>query len=143
MPIYVATGTSAPGLKVNGVDLSDHVQQIQVQENSADVDTTAMGAVSQTHAPGLRDDRIIVTFFQDFASAKVDATISPLQGSASGATIIAYANGVTASSTAPSYTMVGSPFDYSPINLGGPGQASTTQVTFLPVAGSSITRGTA
>jgi hypothetical protein len=143
MPIYVATGSLAPGLKVGGTDLSDHVKAIEVQENAADVDTTAMGAISQTHSPGLRDDRIVVTFFQDFAASKVDATISALQGSTTGATIIAYANGTTASSTAPSYTMVGSPFDYSPINLGGPGEASTTQVTFLPVAGSYLTRGTA
>lgn len=145
MPILIATGTTAPGLKVGGVDLSAHVKSIEVQENVADVDVTGMGAVSQQHAPGLRDDRIIVTFFQDFmavATGAVDAVINPLVGSATGATIIAYANGITASSTAPSYTMVGSPFSYSPINIGGPGEASTTQVTFLPVAGSSITRGT-
>jgi hypothetical protein len=143
MPIYVATGTLAPGLKVGGTDLSDHVKDIEVQQNVADVDTTAMGATTQTHAAGLRDDRIMVTFFQDFAASKVDATLFPLSGSVTGATIIAYANGTTASSTAPSFTMVGAPFDYSPINLGGPGEASTTKVTFLPVAGSSITRGTA
>jgi hypothetical protein len=142
MPVYVATGSQAPGLKVNAVDLSDHVAAIEVQMNSADVDVTAMGATSHQHAPGLRDDRIIVTFFQDFAASKVDATLNGLQGSVTGATIIAYANGVTASSTAPSYTMVGSPFEYSPINLPAPGDASKTQVTFLPVAGSSITRAT-
>ena len=141
MAIYVATGTSAPGLKVNGVDLSDHVRSLEVQMNPADVDITAMGATAVNHAHGLRDDRIIVTFFQDFAASKVDATLNGLQND-TGATIIAYANGTTASSTAPSYTMVAGLFDYSPINLGNPGDASQTQVTFLPVAGSSITRGT-
>ena len=142
MSIYVATGSSAPGLTIGGTDLSDHVKAIEVQMNSNDVDVTAMGAVSHQHAPGLRDDRIIVTFYQDFASSKVDATLNTLQGSTTGATIIAYANGTTASATAPKWSMVGSPFDYSPLNLGNPGDASTTQVTFLPVAGSSITRGT-
>jgi hypothetical protein len=145
MPIYVASGSLAPGLKVNAVDLSDHVKAIEVQMNTDDVDVTAMGATSKQHAPGLRDDRIIVTFYQDFASSKVDATLNPLQGSSTGATIIAYANGVTASSTAPSYTMIGAPYEYSPINLGGPGEASTTQVTFLPSAGTNtqIVRATA
>lgn len=143
MGFQIATGSQAPGLKVGGTDLSDHVQAIEVQMNAADVDVTAMGASSQQHAPGLRDDRIIVTFFQDYSSSKVDAVLSALLGSSTGATIIAYANGTTASSTAPSYTMVGSPFEYSPINLGAPGDVSTTQVTFLPVAGSQVTRGTA
>ncbi len=142
MAIQVATGTSAPGLKIGGTDLSDHVRAIEVQMNNADIDITAMGAVSTAHAPGLRDDRIIVTFFQDFAASKVDAVLNPLLGSTSGATIIAYSNGTTASSTAPSYTMVGGPFTYSPIALGAPGDASQTQVTFLPLASSSITRGT-
>jgi hypothetical protein len=142
MAIYVMAGAQSPGLKVGGTDLSDHVRSIEVQMNYADVDTTAMGAVSQTHSPGLRDDRITVNFFQDFASSKVDATIVGLAGSTSGATIQAFANGVTASSTAPSYTMVGSPFEYSPIN-GEIGAASQTSVTFLPVAGSYITRATA
>jgi hypothetical protein len=141
MPIYVATGTLAPGLKVGGTDLSNHVKALEVQQNVADVDTTAMGATTQTHASGLRDDRIIVTFFQDFAASSVDATLAAVN-TVTGATIVAYANGTAASSTAPSYTMVGAPFDYSPINLGGPGEASTTQVTFLPLSGSSITRGT-
>lgn len=143
MAFEIATGGLAPGLKIGGTDLSDHVKQIEVQMNSADIDVTAMGASAQQHAPGLRDDRFIVTFFQDFASAKVDAVLSALQGSATGATIVAYAHGVTAAATAPSYTMVGSVFEYSPINVGGPGEASTTQVTLLPVAGSQITRGTA
>jgi hypothetical protein len=142
MPIYVGVGSQAPGLKVGGTDLSNHVKSIEVQMNADDVDVTPMGAEAHQHAPGLRDDRIIVEFFQDFASSSVDAVLSALLGSATGSTIIAYANGVTASSTAPSYTMVGSPFGYSPIDMGSPGEASTTTVTFLPVAGSKITRGT-
>jgi hypothetical protein len=144
MPFYVTTGTSAPGLKVGSQDLSDHVHAIEVQMNVADLDVTAMGAVASQHAPGLRDDRIIVTFYQDWAASEVDATLNGLVGSAAGATIIAYANGTTASGTAPSYTMVGAPMTYSPIAVGAPGEASTTQVTFMPVAGSNgITRGTA
>lgn len=143
MAIVPAVGTNAPGLTIGGNDLSDHVQAVEVQQNSADIDVTTMGAETVQHAPGLRDDRIIVTFFQDWAASKVDAVISPLQGSSSGATIVVYSKGTTASGTNPSYTMVGAPYEYSPVNFGAPGAASTTQVTFLPVAGSKITRGTA
>jgi hypothetical protein len=142
MAIEILAGGTSPGLKIGGTDLSDHVRQIEVQMNYADVDTTAMGAVSQTHSPGLRDDRVIVQFFQDYQASKVDATISGLAGSTTGATIQVFAHGVTAASTAPSYTFVGSPFEYSPIN-GEVGNANETTVTFLPVAGSYITRATA
>jgi len=143
MTFLIATGTSAPGLKIGGTDLSNHVQSIEVQMNVNDIDVTAMGAVSQQHAQGLRDDRMIVTFFADFAAASVDAVLNPLiaLGSA-GATVIAYTNGTTASSTAPSYTCVMLPFTYSPLN-GQVGTAFQTQVTFMPVQGSSgIVRGT-
>ncbi len=143
MAFLIATGTSAPGLTIGGTDLSNHVRSIEVQQNNADVDITAMGAVSQQHAPGLRDDRIIVTFFQDFAASQVDSVISALIGSTSGATVIAYSSGTTATSTAPKYSCVMAPFTYSPINIGTPGDASQTQVTFLPVQGSAgIVRGT-
>lgn len=142
MPIYVATGSQSPGLKVGSVDLSDHVRQIEVNMSADDVDVTAMGAESKAHAPGLRDDKITVQFFQDFATSKVDATLSPLVGSAAGTTITAYANGVTASATAPSYAMVGVLFDYTPIDV-EIGNASQTTVTFMPAAGSKITRATA
>lgn len=146
MPFHIGVGSDAPGLKVGGTDLSNHVRSIEVQMNVADIDVTAMGAVSQQHAAGLRDDQIVVEFYQDyvsFAAGNVDQILNPLVGSSTGATIVAYAKGVTASATAPSYTMVGAPFSYSPLNVGSPGEVSTTQVTFLPVAGSQITRGTA
>src|SRR5690349_17620344 len=144
MAILVTTGTSAPGLTVGGVDLSDHVRAIEVQMNNADVDVTAMGATSQQHAPGLRDDRIIVTFFQDYAASKVDQTLNPLIGATSGSTVVAYATGTTATSTSPKWSMIGVLLDYSPLNVGAPGDASQTQVTFVPAQGTStqITRGT-
>ena len=47
-----------------------------------------------------------------------------------------------ASSTNPSYTMVGVLFDYHPIQ-GEVGAAAMTPVTFLPAAGSKWTRATA
>lgn len=142
MSKYVAVGTSSPGLTVGGTDLSDHVRSIAVRMNSADIDLTAMGATSQEHAPGLRDDRIEVTFFQDFAASKVDATLSAIQGNATGTTVIAYTAGTTATSTNPKYTMVGVLLDYSPLDV-EIGTASQTPVVFVPAPGSSLTRATA
>ncbi len=129
-------------LSVGGTVLSDHVRSLDVQMTAEDIDLTAMGAVSREHAPGLRDDRFTLELFQDFASSKVDATLSPLVGSATGATIIAAYNGSTFSATNPSYTMVGVLLEYHPIN-GEVGAANMTPVEFVPAAGSYIQRATA
>src|ERR1043166_5049029 len=102
MAIEIMVGGTSPGLKIGGTDLSDHVRQREVQMSSDDVDITAMGAVSKAHAPGLRDVKIIVELFQDhreLGTGAVDKVISPLVGVAAGATIQAFAHGVTASST--------------------------------------------
>jgi len=65
-------------LSVNGVDLSDHVRSIELPRARDIVDKTVMGATSKGKLPGLSDDKFSVTFAQDFAAAKVDATLSPL-----------------------------------------------------------------
>ena len=143
MAFYITDGTTAPGIKVGGVDLSDHLQSLSIPQSFDSIDVTAMGAVAHQSAPGLRNDQIVATFFQDFSSGKVDATINPLLGNALGTTVIAYANGTTASSTAPSYTLAAWASTYTPIDATGPGTASMTQVTFLPVQGSNgVVRGT-
>lgn len=143
MPFEIAIGLTAPGLKIGGTDISDHVHAIEVQQNVAEVDVTAMGATNVQTAPGLIDGQFIVTFYEDFAASKTDALVYPLVGSTTGATVIAYSHSTTASSTAPSYTMVAAAYTYSPISAGAPGEASQTQVTFKPIQGSGITRGTA
>src|SRR3972149_4429221 len=78
MAKYVILDASAT---VNSVDLSDHVESVEIDIAKDDVDLTAMGATAREHAAGLRDDKITINFFQDFASAKVDATLWPLLSS--------------------------------------------------------------
>lgn len=137
MAIHVLTTAT---LSYNSVDLSDHVRSVTVTMSSEDVDVTAMGATARAHAPGLRDDRVEVEFFQDFASAKVDQTIVAQQGG-SGASLVIKPTSASVSSTNPSYTMTAIPFDYTPID-GTVGDADTVTVVFLPAAGSSIVRAT-
>lgn len=138
MAIHVLTAAS---LVYNSVDLSDHVQSITVNMSAEDVDITAMGATSRAHAAGLRDDRVTVTFFQDYASAKVDATLAPLVANSTGATLVIKPTSSAVSSTNPSYTMTAILLEYPPIS-GTVGEANTIDVTFVPAAGSSITRAT-
>ena len=138
MAIHVLTNAS---LVFNSVDLSDHVRSITVTMSAEDVDITAMGASSRAHAPGLRDDRVEVEFYQDFAASKVDATLSQYVGSATGATLVVKPTSSSVSSTNPSYTMTAILLDYQPLS-GTVGEADTINVVFVPAAGSAITRAT-
>lgn len=125
----------------NSVDLSDHVRSVTVSMSSEDVDITAMGADSRAHAPGLRDDRVEIEWLQDYASSEVDATLNTFVGNATGATLLVVPVNTTVSTTNPSYSMTAILLDYQPIS-GTVGEANTITTTFLPAAGSSITRGT-
>ena len=113
---------------VNGVDLSDHVDSVEVQTNVDDVDITAMGASAHQHAPGLRNDKITVNFLQDFAAGKVDATLFPLLGN-TGFTVKVVPVATTVSTTNPSYTATCVLFTYNPLS-GKVGERSDTSVEF-------------
>ena len=125
-------------LVVNGVDLSDHVREVTITMSADDLDATAMGAQSKAHAVGLRDDRMEVTFLQDYATAKVDATLNPLVSSSTPFTIVAKPTSGAVTATNPSYTMSSLLFDYTPIDA-TVGEISMPKVTFLPAPGSKIT----
>ena len=129
-------------LSVGGTDLSDHVREIKIDMSADDLDATAMGATSKAHVVGLRDDRMEVTFLQDFAASKVDATLSALVSSSTGFVVVVKPTTAIPSPTNPSYTMTALLFDYSPIDA-TVGEISMPQVTFLPAPGSSIVRATA
>jgi len=138
MAITVLTDAS---VTYNSVNLSDHVESVEINMSAEDIDITAMGATSRTHAPGLRDDSVTINFFQDFATGKLDATISPLLGSSAGASLVIKPTSSSVSSTNPSYTMTAIVLDYKPLD-GKVGAASQTQVVFKPAANSSLVRAT-
>ena len=136
MAVSVLTNAS---VTYNSVDLSNHVESVEITQTYDEVEITAMGATAKTYAPGLREDQVVINFFQDFAAASVDQTINGLLGSAAGAALVIKPATGTVSSVNPSYTATMSPYEYSPLN-GKVGEANQTSVTFKPVAGSSIVR---
>jgi hypothetical protein len=138
MAISILTGVT---VTLGGTSLSDHVESVEINQSYEDVEITAMGATAKTYAPGLREDEIVINFYQDYAAASVDQVIAPLLGSAAGAIMVIKPTSGTVSSVNPSYTCTVSPYEYSPIS-GSVGEANQTSVTFKPVAGSSIVRAT-
>ena len=122
---------------VNSVDLSDHVTSLTLDTGADDVDTTAMGATYKNRTGGLKEWSVQITFQQDYASAKVDATIWPLLGSTTTVSI----NPVNAanSATNPNYSGSVLVAEYPAIS-GSVGELSTASVTW-PGAG-TLTRAT-
>jgi hypothetical protein len=123
----------------NSVDLSDHVESVEIDFAYDDVEITAMGATAKAYAPGLRDDKITVNFYQDFALAEVDQTLNSFLGSAAGASLVVKPAAGTTSSVNPAYTMTATLYSYQPLSA-KVGEASMTSVEFRPAAGSAIVR---
>lgn len=67
---------------INGVDLSDQVAEVTVNTDVDDVDVSTMGTGVHEHLGGLGNDSITVKFLQNFAAAKVNATLWPLKATA-------------------------------------------------------------
>jgi len=67
---------------INSVDLSDHVELVKINYKAETPENTAMSATSKSRLPGLKDWDVDITFNQDYASGKVDATLFPLVGAA-------------------------------------------------------------
>lgn len=125
-------------LLVNGVDLSDHASKITVTDSRATVDITAMGATSTTITKGLGDAKIVVDFFQDFATGKVHQTLQPLISSTTPFTVEVRANNAGRTATNPGIVMSALLMNYSALDA-SVGNASTTSVEFVNAAQAGIT----
>lgn len=142
MAIYlVGVGANSSKLTVGGVDLTDHCRSVDINQTYDQVDDTAFGAVNRAFLVGLSDASITVEFYQDFAASSVDVTLTPLLGSSTGTTVVFQSNGATVSATAPKWTQVSGIFEYHAVN-GAIGEVSTTNVTFKPISGQTLTRAT-
>lgn len=128
-------------VKVNAVDLSDHVRSVELNMSAEDVDSTHMGSGgSRDRVQGLRDNSFVVNFQQDFDAAKVDATLWALFSGGSAFLVEVAGDGTAISSTNPKWSATCIMTEYQPLS-GEVGDLSMTQVTF-PTKG-TVTRSTA
>lgn len=124
-------------LSVNAVDLSDHVETLELTHNGEAVDLSAMGDGTRIFAGGLLNWELTVNWRQDYDAAKVDATIFALVG-ATTALILRPDTGVVAP-TNPQFTGTGLVTGYSPI-VGTVGDAHDAPNSF--VSASALVRAT-
>ena len=128
-----------PSIKINNVQLNDHVAQIELAQEWDEVDTTVFdGSNAMSRAAGLEDSSLSITFLQDYAASSVDATISPLV--AGTATFEIFPAGTSIGATNPKYTGTVLINSWTPL-AGGPGERSEVDVDW-PVVG-AVTRATA
>lgn len=114
---------------VNSVVLSDHANQVTVEDTRDAVDITAFGATSKAVTKGLGDAKITVKFFQDFAAGKVHATLQPLIGSTTPVTIEVRPTSAARSATNPAALMSGLLMSYNFLD-GSIGEASGINAEF-------------
>ena len=126
-------------ISVGGVDLSDLVASVTLNETFDIVETTAFSSTAaKTRVAGLEDNSITLEFHQDYATGEVEQTIYPLLGTASA--VIVKPNGASTSAFNPSYTCSAIISEWTPIN-GSVGELATASVTW-PVSG-AITKAVA
>ena len=113
---------------VNSVDLSDHVKSVTINYSAEELDDTAMGDSSHSRLAGLKDWSVDVTWNQDYASAKTDATLWPLVGAAAFAISVVPVN-TTVSATNPNYNGNCILTSYQTGN--GVGELASATTTFL------------
>jgi hypothetical protein len=126
-------------VQIAGTDLSDHASDITLELVKEQVDVTAMGADAHQWLGGLENDKLTVTFWQDFAASEVDATLYPIWAAGTAVAFKVAANTSSISSTNPSYSGSVILSDYQPI-AGKVGTGLSSAVTFM-VSG-TVTRGT-
>jgi hypothetical protein len=92
------------GVKVNSVDLSDHVQSITLNRSFEELTVTAMGDSGQKFVKGLEASSVTIDFMNDTAAGETLATLQAAWGT--NVTVVLLQEKDTAvSATNPLYTM--------------------------------------
>ena len=113
---------------VNSVDLSDHVRSVAIKYEADTIESTAMSATTKTRISGLLDWSIDVEFAQDYAAAKVDATLFSLIGAAAFTITVKPTSGAV-SATNPSFSGSALLANYEPVS-GKVGDLGTAKASF-------------
>jgi hypothetical protein len=120
------------GLKIATVDLSEYVTSITLTQTFDEVETTAMGSTAHTFAKGLEASTLQVDFLNDWAAAKVQATLQAAYGTSVTALVVPVRGAVTTtiSATNPLYTVSILINNLTPVGTGGPEDYARSSMTF-------------
>jgi hypothetical protein len=116
------------GVKVNSVDLSDHVTAVTLNRNFTELDVTAMGDSGFKRVKGLEDSSITIDFLNDTATASVLQTLQAAWGT-NVTVVLLQSKGTAVSATNPLYTATCLINSTTDIN-GAVGDLGTQSLTF-------------
>ena len=91
------------GLKINSIDLSDHVKSVTLTRNFDELEVTAMGDTAHRFVKGLEASTLQVDFYNDDATASVLATLQAAWGTTVPFSML-QVKGTAVSATNPLYT---------------------------------------
>ena len=124
MAVFLNNGV---GVKVNSVDLSDHVNNITLNRNFDELEVTAMGDSGHKFIKGLEASSITLDFLNDTATASVLQTLQAAWGT--NVTVTVKQTSSATSATNPLYTMTALVNNTTDIN-GAVGDLGTQSVTW-------------
>lgn len=116
------------GVKINSVDLSDHVTSVTLTQNFDELEVTALGDTAHKFAKGLEASTLVLDFLNDFAAANVQATLQSAYGTTVTAVLLPV-KGTAVSATNPLYTVSILINNLTPLN-GAVGDISNSSMTF-------------
>jgi len=116
------------GVKINSVDLSDHVTAITINRSFDELEVTAMGDTAHKFVKGLEASSVTIDFLNDTASANVLATLQAAWGTTVTAVFL-QTKGTAVSATNPLYTVSLLVNNTTDIN-GAVGDIGTQSITF-------------
>jgi Flp pilus assembly protein TadG len=116
------------GVKVNTVDLSDHVTSVTLNRTFDELEVTAMGDSGHKFVKGLEASSVTIDFLNDTATANVLATLQAAWGT-SVTVVLLQTKGTAVGATNPLYTMTCLINNTTDIN-GAVGDLGTQSVTW-------------
>ena len=119
------------GLKINSVDLSDHVTSVTLNQAFDELEVTAMGDSAHKFVKGLESATLTVSFLNDTASTNVLATLLSAYGTTVAVKMVQEKGNptTTISATNKLYTFDILVNNLTPIN-GATGDMATMDITF-------------
>jgi hypothetical protein len=116
------------GVKINSVDLSDHITSVSLSQIFDELEVTALGDSAHKMVKGLEASTLTLDFLNDFAAANVQATLQAAYGTTVTAVLLPV-KGTAVSATNPLYTVSILINNLTPLN-GAVGDISTSSMTF-------------
>ena len=92
------------GVKINSVDISDHVSSVTLSQIFDELEITSLGDSSHKFTKGLEASTLTLDFFNDFAASQVTPTLQSAYGTTVTAVLIAK-KGTAVGADNPLYTV--------------------------------------